>query len=288
MKVKVIVLFLCIVFSSLAYSQDGYNSNQIRFRNDINQFLKEEGYSPSINSGTGDINFKMEGTNYVVDLDTDYKGSYLVTLSATFNMESMSYTDKQKLYEVENTINSRYDCVKASYMEYEDTRLLIFSIESFCHNSDDFKYALVKYLGFIKSAIGDFRELYSGSDKSYESSTRQISSPYYSSTSKNKGLKIAGVDLTPTETRVYFTYDNSYSSSGWVQIDPKTYIVANGTKYTMTKAEAIPLAPKKHNFTSQYEKLSFTLVFPAIPISTKQIDLIESQSSEWKFYGITL
>lgn len=237
-------------------------------------FLKEEGYSPTINNSTGDINFKMEGTNYVVDLNTAFSSPYLVTLSASFSFESISSSERQKLYEIENAINSKFSCIKASYAELENSKILIFSVESFCHNSDDFKYALVKYLIFIKEAIDEFRKLYSGEGSSSVSS-HYIDSPSYTTTNGNKTCKIIGVEVGETETKVYFEYTNRYSSGGWCSIAPFTYIKhPAGTKYYLSKADGIPQSPKKYTFDYYGQKLTFTLIFPALPSGTNSFDLI--------------
>lgn len=281
-----LTIFAMTMFNAWA---DDYTPAQANFRNDINQFLKEEGYAPTVNTNTGDINFKMEGTNYVIELDTDYKGPYLVTLSATFNMDPLSTPDKAKLYEAENTVNSKYDCVKASYLEHENTNLLIFSIESFCHNSDDFKYALAKYLVFIKTAIKDFGIIYNDAITSNNSSSRRINSPYYTTTNGNTSCKIISVDVSGSETKVNFEYTNRYTSGGWCSIDKNTYILCdNGQRYALVKAEGIPISPKIHSFAYEGQKITFTLVFSGLPSNTKQFDLIESDSSEWKFYNIRL
>ena len=290
MEYKSFYILVLLLISSLSLSaQDQYNQNQARFRNDINQFLREEGYSPSINTSTGDINFKMEGINYVVRLDTDYKGPYLVILNATFNMDPLTSSNKSKLFETENTVNSRYDCVKVRYLEYENTNLLIFSVESFCHNSDDFKYALARYLVLIKSAISDFTNIYEDTSSFASSPSRRINSPYYTTTSGNTSCKIVSIEVSTYETKVNFEYTNRYPSGGWCSIDKNTYILCDtGQKYALVKAEGIPLSPKTYNFAYQGQKLTFTLVFPAIPSSTRKFDLIESNSSTWKFYGVTI
>lgn len=156
------LLILTWIISIHGLCADNYTLSQAKFRDDIKKFLTEEGYSPSIDIKSGNINFKMEGTNYVIDLNTDYDGPYLVTLSALFNMESMSSAGKVRLFEIENTINRQYSCVKSCCFDFDDGHVLVFSVESFCHNSDDFKYALIKYLDLIKAAINEFTNLYHG------------------------------------------------------------------------------------------------------------------------------
>lgn len=106
----------------------------------------------------------------------------------------------------------------------------------------------------------------------------------------NKGLKIKRVQITQAQTIVELEYDNSVNGSGWITISPNTYIVSfnTGKKYSMIRAEGIPIEPQKHYFNSVYEKVQFKLIFPALPQNTTKFNLIESESSSWKFYGIEL
>lgn len=106
----------------------------------------------------------------------------------------------------------------------------------------------------------------------------------------NKGLKIKRVQITQAQTIVELEYDNSVNGSGWITISPNTYIVSfnTGKEYSMIRAEGIPIEPQKHYFNSAYEKVQFKLIFPALPQNTTKFNLIESESSSWKFYGIEL
>lgn len=124
-----------------------------------------------------------------------------------------------------------------------------------------------------------------------ENENIDIISPQISSTpNRNKGLKIKRVQITFAQTIIDLEYDNSINGSGWITISPNTYIVSynTGKKYTMVMAEGIPIEPRKYNLTSLYEKIQFRLIFPALPKSTTQFNLIESENSSWKFYGIKL
>ena len=106
----------------------------------------------------------------------------------------------------------------------------------------------------------------------------------------NKGLKIKRVQITQAQTIVELEYDNSVNGSGWMTISPNTYIVSfnTGKKYSMIRAEGIPIEPQKYYFNSAYEKVQFKLIFPALPQNTTKFNLIESESSSWKFYGIEI
>ena len=75
---------------------------------------------------------------------------------------------------------------------------------------------------------------------------------------------------------------------GWITLDKNTYIVANDQKYSLNKTDGIEISPNKTYYSYAGETKTFTLYFPAIPKGTTSIDLIESNESEWKLYGIQL
>ena len=119
------------------------------------------------------------------------------------------------------------------------------------------------------------------------SSIIDVSNPQIT-TATSDGLKIKRIQVTSSQTIVHCEFDNSKTHSGWVTISPNTYISYAGAKYTMTKAEGIPIEPAKHYFQTTSDKLYFRLIFPPLPKDATEFDLIESDSSTWKFYGIRL
>ncbi len=106
-----------------------------------------------------------------------------------------------------------------------------------------------------------------------------------------KREKIKSVTLSQDYTAIEITSnnlsetDNSYYT--WVMIDKDTYILANGKRYTMTRADGIKIAPEKTYYSYAGQDITFTLYFPPIP-ETTSIDLIEPGDSDWKFYNISL
>jgi hypothetical protein len=102
-------------------------------------------------------------------------------------------------------------------------------------------------------------------------------------------LKVLSVKTEEHQTVITFSDNNKiddYSFYQWFSIDKNAYIIANGQKYTLNKAEGIALSPEKTYFSYAGETKNFTLYFPAIPKGTTSIDFIESESSNWKLYGI--
>ena len=103
--------------------------------------------------------------------------------------------------------------------------------------------------------------------------------------------KVLSIRLSKDYTIVTLSDNNLTRDGGyysWMTIDPQTYILANGQKYKLIKAEGIALSPSLTYFSHAGETKTFTLYFPPIPQTTSSIDLIESMTSEWRFYGIKL
>lgn len=113
--------------------------------------------------------------------------------------------------------------------------------------------------------------------------------PNYNTSSSNSNCKITQVQLNHDYTRVTFSCTNRYSQGGWISIAPRTYIVdQQGNRHYMIRAEGIPTEPQKHYFNRINETLTFTLVFDRLPVGTSSFSLIESDSSSWKFYNISI
>ena len=74
----------------------------------------------------------------------------------------------------------------------------------------------------------------------------------------------------------------------WITISPDSYIVVNGQRYRMKSADGIGVDPAKTYFNAPNTNYSFTLHFPAIPKTATSLDFIESDESDWKFYGVRL
>lgn len=102
--------------------------------------------------------------------------------------------------------------------------------------------------------------------------------------------KIKSVKLARDYTAIEITSNNQSGNSyyQWCNINRNTYILVNGTKYTLTRTDGIEIAPEKTYFSYAGQDLTFTLYFPPISDTATYIDLIESIDSEWKFYGIKI
>ena len=109
-----------------------------------------------------------------------------------------------------------------------------------------------------------------------------------------KKIQVMRVELNEKFTRIDFAYnpDSKYINCGWVQMHDSCFIrpVNSKLKLSLIKAINIPIAPRKHYFKTVKDCLYYTLFFPALPINTKAIDIIELETNDpnfFNFYGVT-
>ena len=119
----------------------------------------------------------------------------------------------------------------------------------------------------------------SSSDKTYNYPS--VSSRY------DKSLTLISVVIKSNETVLTISCKNDLAG-GWMNIDRNAYIVANGSRYTLTGTEGIAYSPNYTYFSYQGESKTFKLHFQAIPKNTTSIDFIEDATSQWRLYGISL
>ena len=104
---------------------------------------------------------------------------------------------------------------------------------------------------------------------------------------------IVKIDRTETNTVIYFKYTapDKYLNGGWVCAGKDFFIRDCETKlkYSLIKANNIPICPERHDFQHQGQILEFNLVFPALPSSTTDIDIIEDEiKGGFNFYKVNL
>lgn len=136
-------------------------------------------------------------------------------------------------------------------------------------------------LGKIDVSTIDF-----GDDKSYSEiypnpSVRKNNAPH---------MLIKGVEVCNEYTAIYCQWTNTkYDPSGWYSIDADAYIrdKSTGEKHILLATENCSVSPNTTPIKIGETK-SFVLYFPVISKDASEIDFVESDKSEWKFYGIKL
>jgi len=100
--------------------------------------------------------------------------------------------------------------------------------------------------------------------------------------------KIQSVTFEKDYTSVTLAVKNSGSYYSWCNLYPDVYIVVNGERYTMTRAEGIKIAPEKTHFQNITEPITFTIYFPTVTTIPATMDFVEPGESDWKFFGIKI
>jgi len=119
---------------------------------------------------------------------------------------------------------------------------------------------------------------------------KEVTSPAvdYSNTSS---LEIDKVVLTDSITTLYMS--SYYRPSWWIKISSKSYLMADGKKYSILRSEGLELdkeffLPKEN--VDGIATATFKLIFKAIPFQTKSIDFSEGPTiqNSFEMYGIRL
>lgn len=124
----------------------------------------------------------------------------------------------------------------------------------------------------------------------------KVSKPhkFYNPNGMDHNLKhrIKSIEATNEYTRIDFVFRASliYDNGGWIQMEANAYIQPEGSKmkYRLIQAIGITISPMKHYFKKQGEYHTYTLIFPALPKNTEQIDIIEklAPGSYFNFYNV--
>jgi len=112
-----------------------------------------------------------------------------------------------------------------------------------------------------------------------------LKNPISKGKKENTSTSIVRVCCSDTETRIELESEAGQPNDA-LYIKPDTYIKSKGSsKLRLTSVENVSVAPTVTKIPWPYQKLRFALIFPALPSTAEEFDLIEP-SSEWKFKGI--
>lgn len=81
---------------------------------------------------------------------------------------------------------------------------------------------------------------------------------------------------------------NDSTFAGWINIDPNTFLEIGDKRYKMKGVDGVATAPDITRFERPNQTITFNIRFPRFCPIKEPFNLIESDSSEWKFMGIRL
>lgn len=150
---KLIVCMLTMVGCILpVQAQKNLTSEQKAFQTSIMNFLKEEGFSPYIDSDDGSLSFKKEGELHWINI-YEKLPFYVEFYKSGFNLNDV---DTDAIVKACNYGNKTVKCAKAYMLDNS----LSIVIEMFCHSAEEFKYVFYKNMKSLDEAKSKVKEYY--------------------------------------------------------------------------------------------------------------------------------
>lgn len=168
-------LYLMVLVSMSAISSFAQmNSGQRSFANSLMSFMREEGFSPSLDDDD-DIQFKKEGTSYWISIGED--GPFYVTLMRG-NM-GCEDADKNTVIAACHNANKTLRAGKAYYLENSNSVKI--ACEMFCASAEDYKYIFYRQLRCVDAYYNTVKEYYNEHEDDYSGSSSSAPFSFYSS-----------------------------------------------------------------------------------------------------------
>ena len=154
-------LFLLIVFGMMGVTAcfaqaQKLTADELRFRNGIEQFLKEEGYFPTIDDDDNSLNWKKEGASYWLNV---YGSSpaYIELHKGGFGIEDCN---RNYLLQACNRASNETRCAKA----YVTSSSVSFTIELYCSSVDEFKFVFYRSVSALDAMKDRVKKYYNELD----------------------------------------------------------------------------------------------------------------------------
>ena len=289
---KIIAGLVLVVLCICSASAQQLNSTQKKLKTDIFNYLKKEVTNLSDYSAT-DLRFTLNGTTYFVSIsESDYSPMYVI-LYAGFNIPDTYKKDVVAL--AAPTLNS-YKGVKF----YSGDDYIKLQAEMFMNDYKPFATSFHSLINVMSTIRDAFDEAYEKAKPTYTTSTSFTSAfkrqgneyiwPYVK-TATDKKLYVSKVSLNKDYTVLDMISYNG-GEYQWCSIERNSYLLVNGKRYSLQKAENIAYSPSHTDYpnyqTGNNVSLSFKLYFMPIPSNTTEFDFYESASEGWNIKGITL
>lgn len=190
---KLCLLLFCLL-SSLYLMADDLTPEQLRFRSSIVQFLKEEGFSPTIDDDNS-VNFKKEGTHFWIDISGSNPFFVIIHRSGL----GCNNANIDLVLKAVNEGNKESACAKAYY----DDTFVSLAVETHFHSTEEFRYVFYKYITELEDIDKTVSDYYSEHLSTAGSSSFTINSVAIANINKS------GEVITDYGSRLY-DYNSRY------------------------------------------------------------------------------
>ncbi|MDR1022788.1 MAG: hypothetical protein LBL94_05905 [Prevotellaceae bacterium] len=154
MKKLALTLVGSCIFAGL-FAQKDLTTAQKSFQTSMVNFLREEGYSPSLDDDNW-IKFKSEGKTYYITIGEE--SPFFVTLRAAgFTLQGENAFERTASLLACNDLTMEFKSVKL----YCSDKSVSVHVEQFTRSSEDYKYVFARNLSVLTAAKNKFFEKYS-------------------------------------------------------------------------------------------------------------------------------
>lgn len=267
---------------------------QKKAKTEIFNALKKYGTNIS-DDGEESLSFKCNGTTYQASVHTLNPQTLYLTLFVGFGLPE-EYISEAANIAAFNAASGKPVC------SFSGNGALTFSCEMYAKEAKPFIAVLPEMLQALESSAENFQSEYEKAVQTYvpsnisgitaiETNGAEYIYPKIGSNTSDSRLYIKKVTLDPQYTILDMV---SYNGAQYQNcaISKNSYLMANGKKYNLIRAEGISYSPTFTDYPD-YESgrevsLNFRLYFPALPKGTTSFDFMESPTDGWQIKGVEL
>jgi len=292
---KIFLIIIAAVMGCVAMDAAQLTPAQKKAKIEIFNALKKS--CTNITDDDETLRFQYNGTQFFVNIHSLNPQVLYLSLVLGFNLPE-SYNAEIANMAALHAASAKPVCASA----YNGA--LVFSCELYTKDVKSFIAVIPEMLQALSSSAEGFQDAYDEVEKSYSST---ISSSGITSLTVNENEYIyPKVSSTHTdETKLYLakvTLDSNYTILDMVSynggqimnctMSRNAYLMANGRKYDLIKAEGITYSPTFTDYpnweSGREVSLSFRLYFPPLPKGTTTFDFMESPTDGWQIKGVEL
>ena len=292
---KFFLIIIAAVIGCVAMNAAQPAPAQSKAKKEIFNALKKYGTNIT-DDGEESISFKYDGTTFQVSIHMLNPQTLYLTLFVGFGLPE-EYNSEISNIAAFNAASGKPVC------SFSSNGALAFSCEMYAKDTKPFIAVLPEMLVALSSSAETFQEEYEKAAKDYvpsspvtgasviEANNNEYIYPKIASNTSDSRLYIKKVTLDQQYTILDMV---SYNGAQYQNcaISKNSYLMANGRKYSMIKAEGISYSPTFTDYPG-YESgrevsLNFRLYFPPLPTGTTTFDFMESPTNGWQIKGVNL
>ena len=141
---KILAIILAVIISTSNLLAEDLTPEQTEFRDNIYEFLKEEGFMPTVNTKDNSVEFKKGDELHWISVGAG-RPFYVEFYRSGFKLND---ADRNVVLAAVNEANQSIRCAKAVMNE----TVITFAIEMYCHSAEEFRYVFYKSMEELENS----------------------------------------------------------------------------------------------------------------------------------------